>query len=105
MKHKQEEVRKDYYYYYYNIWKEEINIVLSLGKLSILKISMEGDKWQQCDEDATLNIPLVAEYEERQISGSGSDNNIVTTSFLKTCFNGLNALSGNITNLGFFCFA
>ncbi|CAI8591817.1 unnamed protein product [Vicia faba] len=54
----------------------------------------EGDKWKQCDKDETLNIPLVREHEEIQISGSGSNNNIVTTSFLKTCFNGLNALSG-----------
>ncbi|XP_058736368.1 amino acid transporter AVT1I-like [Vicia villosa] len=54
----------------------------------------ESDKWQKCDEDATLNIPLVVEHEERQISGCGPNNNIVTTSFLKTCFNGLNALSG-----------
>ncbi|PNX78667.1 hypothetical protein L195_g034645 [Trifolium pratense] len=51
----------------------------------------EGDKWQQlCDEDVALNIPLIgAEHE-----GSNGHNNNVTTSFLKTCFNGLNALSG-----------
>jgi hypothetical protein len=51
----------------------------------------EGDKWQQkCDEDVALNIPLIgAEHE-----GSSGPNNNVTTSFLKTCFNGLNALSG-----------
>lgn len=73
---------------------------------SILKISMEGesDKWKQCDEDAALNIPLVREHEERQISCSGPNTNIVTTSFLKTCFNGLNALSGNTINLSLYLF-
>jgi len=53
----------------------------------------EGDKWQQCNEDMALNIPLIAEHEGSQISG-----NNVTTSFMKTCFNGLNALSGNLIN-------
>ncbi|XP_024625330.1 amino acid transporter AVT1I isoform X1 [Medicago truncatula] len=53
----------------------------------------EGDKWQQCSEDVALNIPLIAEHEGSQISGNNPSNN-VTTSFLKTCFNGLNALSG-----------
>ncbi|AES77450.1 hypothetical protein MTR_7g010760 [Medicago truncatula] len=54
----------------------------------------EGDKWQQCSEDVALNIPLIAEHEGSQISGNNPSNN-VTTSFLKTCFNGLNALSAS----------
>jgi hypothetical protein len=62
----------------------------------------EGDKWQQCKEDMALNIPfLMAEHEGSQISGNSPSNN-VTTSFMKTCFNGLNALSGNLIN--FSCF-
>lgn len=58
----------------------------------------EGDKWQKSDEDIALNIPLLTEHEENQISGIGPNNN-VTTSFLKTCFNGLNALTGNLISL------
>jgi len=55
----------------------------------------EGDKWQRCDENVSLNIPLLTEHEGNQISGSGPNDNL-TTSFLKTCFNGLNALTGNL---------
>ncbi|XP_058739267.1 amino acid transporter AVT1I-like [Vicia villosa] len=55
----------------------------------------EGGAWKQCDEDITLNNPLLSEHEGNQISGSGLPNNVITTtSFLKTCFNGLNALTG-----------
>ncbi|GAU14158.1 hypothetical protein TSUD_169840 [Trifolium subterraneum] len=56
----------------------------------------ESDKWQQkCDEDVALNIPLIgAEHE--------GPNNNVTTSLLKTCFNGLNALSGQRNRRGSF---
>ncbi|GAU14160.1 hypothetical protein TSUD_169860 [Trifolium subterraneum] len=54
----------------------------------------EEDKWQKCDEDVALNVPLIADHERNQISGSCSNNNVTTASFLKTCVNGLNALSG-----------
>lgn len=58
---------------------------------------MEGE--QEWLSDASLNIPLIQDHERRQISDIGPNNNNVTTSFLKTCFNGLNALSGNLINL------
>ncbi|XP_058740836.1 amino acid transporter AVT1I-like [Vicia villosa] len=55
----------------------------------------EGVARKQNDEDITLNIPLLTEHEENQISGRVSNNNVTTTtSFLKTCFNCLNALTG-----------
>jgi hypothetical protein len=56
----------------------------------------EADKWQKCDEDVALNVPLIADHEGNQISGSYPNNNVTTTSFLKTCVNGLNALSGKV---------
>jgi hypothetical protein len=59
----------------------------------------EGDKWQKCDEDVALNVPLIADHEGNQISGSYPNNNVTTTSFLKTCVNGLNGLAGNLISL------
>nr|XP_007139572.1 hypothetical protein PHAVU_008G041000g [Phaseolus vulgaris]ESW11566.1 hypothetical protein PHAVU_008G041000g [Phaseolus vulgaris] len=54
-----------------------------------------------------LNIPLIQDqtqrcHERNKNPQTDSSNGYATTSFLNTCFNGLNALSGSLRCHGFF---
>ncbi|TKY65182.1 Vacuolar amino acid transporter 1 [Spatholobus suberectus] len=52
----------------------------------------------QCDVNVTVNVPLIQDQNQQRwherSQNSGIDSSSGTTSFLNTCFNGLNALSG-----------
>lgn len=64
---------------------------------------MHGLQQQQyCDDDISLKIPLIIADQNpqaaggglQQTSGNSSGNGGGAATFLKTCFNGLNALAG-----------
>ncbi|KAJ7974404.1 putative Amino acid transporter [Quillaja saponaria] len=66
-------------------------------------MSMEESQQQQQGDGFSLNVPLLVDQEKQhdnhQLNGrpttdDNNNNKDGTTSFIKTCFNGLNALSG-----------